>query len=78
MEALQSPKVDVNRLDEVTGDAPIHSIIRHTKKKKDRVELLLALLMNSKAQIDLQNRRNMTALHLAIEVTNCPSSVIRG
>ncbi len=68
MEALQSPDVNVNLLDEVTGDAPIHSIVRHMKKKKDRVECLLALLTNSNADIDLQNRRSMTALHLAIEV----------
>lgn len=66
LETLQSHQVDVNLLDEVTGDAPIHSIIM--RKKKDRVELLLTLLINSNADINLQNRRHMTALHSAIEV----------
>lgn len=59
--------MDVNFRDEKTGDAPIHSIIK--KKKKDRVDLLLALLVNSKADINLQNGRDMTALHMAIEVS---------
>ena len=66
LEALQSPRVDVNLKDDLTGDAPIHSIIR--RKKKDRVELLLTLLINSNADVNLPNRRNMTALHCAIEV----------
>lgn len=58
--------MDVNLVDELTGDAPIHSIIK--RKKKERVELLLALLMNSNVDIDFQNGRHMTALHMAIEV----------
>ena len=66
MEALNSPEVNVNLVDDVTGDAPIHSIIK--RKKKDRIDLLLALLVNSEVDINLQNKRNMTALHTAIEV----------
>ena len=59
--------VDVNTLDEVTGNAPIHAIVS-LKKRRDKVELLLALLIYSKVDINLPNRRQMTALHLAIEV----------
>lgn len=66
LDALQAPGVDVNLVDEITGNAPIHTIIQ--RKKKDRVDLLLALLVNSDVDINLQNRRRMTALHLAIEV----------
>ncbi len=67
MEALQDPEVNVNLLDDVTGNAPIHSIIR-SKKRKDRLELLLTLLINSDVDINLQNRRSMAAFHVAIEV----------
>ena len=59
--------VDVNTLDEVTGNASIHAIVS-LKKRRDKVELLLALLIYSKVDINLPNRRQMTALHLAIEV----------
>ena len=76
LDALQSPKVDVNLIDQLSGDGPIHSIIK--RKKKDRVDLLLALLVNSKADINLQNRRSMTALHSAIEVRLLPAGPIQG
>lgn len=59
--------MNVNLVDEKTGNAPIHAIIK--KKKKDRLDLLLTLLINSDVEIDLQNRRDMTALHMAIEVS---------
>ena len=59
--------VDVNTLDEETGNAPIHAIVSG-RKRKDKVDLLLALLVYSKVDVNLPNRRNMTALHLAIEV----------
>ena len=58
--------VDVNTLDEITGNAPIHAIV--TSKKRTRVELLLALLVYGKVNVDLPNRKRMTALHLAVEV----------
>ena len=58
--------VDVNTLDE-TGNAPIHAIVS-LKKRRDKVDLLLALLIYSKVDINLPNKRQMTALHLAIEV----------
>ena len=59
--------MDVNTLDEITGNAPIHAIVS-LKKRRDKVELLLALLIYSKVDINLPNHRQMTALHLAIEV----------
>lgn len=64
-EIIQSG-VDVNALDEETGDAPIHSIVK--KKRKDRVELLMALLVNSTVDVNLLNSRGNSALHLAVEV----------
>lgn len=59
--------MNVNLVDEKTGNASIHSIVK--RKKKDRVDLLLALLINSDVEVDLQNSRDMTALHMAIEVS---------
>ena len=53
-------------MDSVTGDAPIHSIVK--MKKKYHTELLFALLINSKAEVNLQNRKKKTALHVALEV----------
>lgn len=64
--------VDVNTLDE-KGNAPIHAIVTG-KKRKDKVELLLALLIYSKVDINLPNIKQMTALHLAIEVGNMYST----
>lgn len=58
-------------MDEKTGNAPIHSIVQ--RKKKDRVDLFLTLLINSDVEIDLQNSRDMTALHMAIEVSKTQS-----
>ena len=66
--------VDVNTLDEVTGNAPIHAIVSG-RKRRDKTELLLALLVYSKVDVNLPNRKKMTALHLAIEVcTQCLAS----
>ena len=56
----------MNLVDEITGDAPIHSLVK--RKKKDHTELVLTLLINSNVEVDLRNRRKMTALHLALEV----------
>ncbi len=64
--SLLEAKVDVNTLDEVTGEALIHSIMR--RRRKERPELLLSLLTNSNAYVDLKTRKGMTALHLAVEV----------
>ena len=56
------------------GDAPIHAIVKSKSKRKadrkEKVELLLALLTNSDADVDLQNGNRMTALHLTAEVNN--------
>ena len=67
-EIIQSG-IDVNALDEETGDAPIHSIAK--RKRKDRLELLMALLVNSTVDVNLLNSRGNSALHLAVEVQIC-------
>ena len=59
--------IEVNTLDIETGDAPIHAIIK--SKKTDRLEFLLALLVNSNADVNRANRREMAPLHLAVEVS---------
>ena len=46
--------------------APIHSIVE--KKRKDRIDLMLALLIYSDADVDLKRADGMTALHLAAKV----------
>ena len=59
---------DVN----ANGDAPIHVIVkRKCKRKADRkekVDLLLALLTYSDVDVSLQNANGMTALHFTAEV----------
>ena len=67
--------MDVNTLDEATGNAPIHALVTR-KKHSHRAEQLLALLIYGNVQIDLLNRRKMTALHLAIEVRFNRSAVL--
>lgn len=59
--------IDVNTIDAITGNAPIHAIVTG-KRRKDRLELLMALLIYGKVKVDLPNGKKMTALHLAIEV----------
>lgn len=61
--------LDVNAVDIETGMAPIHSIV--AKKRRDKLGLLLALLVYGKVDINLPNNwKKMTALQLAIEVKN--------
>ena len=65
-----STGVDVNTLDKMTGTAPIHAIVMD-RKRKDKPDLLLALLVySSRVDVNLQanNWKKMTALQLAIEV----------
>ncbi len=67
LEAIESGTVDVNMVDPVTGDAPIHSIVK--MKKKNHTEFLFALLINTTVLVDLENRKKKTALLLALEVS---------
>jgi len=46
--------------------APIHSIVE--KKRKDRADLMVALLTYSDADVDLKRADGMTALHMAAQV----------
>ncbi len=58
----------------MTGDAPIHSIVK--MKKKNHTEFLFALLINTTVLVDLENRKKKTALLLALEVSillHCPN-----
>ena len=61
--------VDVNTLNKMTGNAPIHAIVME-RKRKDKSDLLLALLVYSKVDINLpaNSWKRMTALQLAVEV----------
>lgn len=70
LELLQSG-VDVNALDESTGDAVIHAILKNSKTKH-KLDALLALLVNSSnVDVNLRNRRGNTALHIGVEVGGC-------
>lgn len=55
----------MNKLDKA-GEAPLHVLVK--KERKDRVSLVLALLINSNADIHLKTSRGATPLHLAVEV----------
>ena len=68
-----STGVDVNTLDKMTGNAPIHAIVMD-RKRKDKPDLLLALLVyGNRVDVNLQadSWKRMTALQLAIEVHWC-------
>jgi calcium-independent phospholipase A2 len=62
---LDRGEFDVNTLDEKTGEAPLHALIK--KERKDRVKLVLAMLVHSDADIHLETSRGATPLHLAVE-----------
>ena len=55
---------DVNSIE--MNVAPIHSIV--VKKRRDRIDLMLALLTYSDADINLKSADGMTALHLVAQV----------
>ena len=55
----------VNSLDK-TGEAPLHSLVK--RERRDRVGVVLALLVHSDADIHLKTPRGATPLHLAVEV----------
>ena len=57
--------IDVNFLNE-DGMAPIHAIVR--KKRRDRVDLLMALMAYSQVDVNFETSRGMTSLHIAVEV----------
>ena len=59
--------LEVNSLDKKTGEAPLHSMVK--RERKDRVGLVLALLVHSDADIHLKTSRGATPLHLAVEVS---------
>ena len=59
--------LEVNCLDKKTGEAPLHSLVK--RERKDRVNLVLALLVHSDADIHLKTSRGTTPLHLAVEVS---------
>lgn len=62
-------------VDSVTGDGPIHSIVK--MKKKHHTDYLYTLLINSNAQVDLENRKKKTALLIALEVNNVCLTFLR-
>lgn len=64
-EFLRDPPVDVNGRDD-TGQAPIHTII--TSKRRKSPSLLLTLLSNSNADVNIRTLDGEIALHLAVKV----------
>ena len=64
VDLLQSG-IDVSKLND-DGEAPIHTILK--KRRRDRYELLLALLVYSKAKVNQKTKLGDTPLHLAVEV----------
>ena len=67
LELLESKK-DVNTKDHLTGNALIHVIMKK-KRKQERLEFLLALLIHGKVDVNLQNAKGEAALHMAVEVS---------
>jgi len=65
MELLLKRRLDVNSLE--LKVAPIHSIV--LRKRRDKIELLLALLTYSNADVDLKTTDGMAALHLVAQVS---------
>ena len=59
--------IDVNTLDKKTGEAPLHALVQ--KERKDRVQVVLTLLVQSDADINLETSRGASPLHLAVEVS---------
>ena len=65
-----SKGVDINTLNKITGNAPIHAIVMD-RKRKDKPDLLLALLVyGNGVDVNLQANswKRMSALQMAIEV----------
>jgi predicted acylesterase/phospholipase RssA len=66
MAVLERTKgLEVNSLDKKTGEAPLHSLVK--RERRDRVGVVLALLVHSDADIHLKTWRGATPLHLAVE-----------
>ena len=61
--------LDVNVVDPNLGMAPIHSIVK--KERKDRLQLLLALLVHSNVDVNLMAHDGNTPLHMIIQVHSC-------
>ena len=59
----------MNILDDLTGDALLH-IIMKKNRKQERLNFLLTLLIHAKVDVNLRNRRGTAALHMAVEVTS--------
>ena len=67
---VQSSDYDPNAYNDL-GDAPIHAIVRHKRKK--RTDLLLTLLVHGASKVDVNKCTAVNhdcALHLAVMVWN--------
>ena len=60
---------DVDALDSVSGDALIHVIMK-IKNSKEKLDLLIILLLHSKVDVNRRNLQQMTALQMA-KVIDC-------
>ena len=70
---LDSGTCDVDKWN-TEGLAPIHAIV--LRKHRDKADILLALLTNSEADVNLQSMQGNTALHLAVTVCCIPVHII--
>ncbi len=61
-------EINVNTIDFNLGLAPIHSIIR--RKRKNRLQLLLGLLVHSNVDVNLIACDGNTPLHMIVQVLN--------
>ena len=64
---LQTPGVDANARN-ANGDAPVHAIVKRKERHQEKLNLLVALLTYSNADVSLWTVNKMTALHLAAQV----------
>ncbi len=67
-------ETDVNAIDNNLGLAPIHSIVR--RKRKNRLQLLLALLVHSNVDVNLAACDGNTPLHMIVRVSSLVNSLM--
>ena len=67
VELLRDPVVDDGNGRNEAGDAPIHAIVRH--KRKRRLDLLVTLLTHGDVDVNLPGSDGNTALHFAVSVS---------